>query len=76
MIPKRVIRIRKSMKDRQHDGQKKEKRTKVPTIILKTLYRKLKIEQLDQKIPQESQITKTILGVRKPKGQNRITNIV
>jgi len=38
-----MIRIRKSMKDRQHNGRKK--RTKGQTTIYKTLHRKVKIEQ-------------------------------
>jgi len=40
---KEVIRMHKSMKDRQHN-EKKRKRTKEQRTIYKTLHRKLKIE--------------------------------
>jgi len=38
---KEIIRIRKSKKDRQHNGQTKKEQT----MIYKTIHRKLKIEQ-------------------------------
>ena len=46
---KEVIRIRKSKKDRQHNGSKKDRHyiwpiEKVQTMIYKTLHRKLMIE--------------------------------
>jgi hypothetical protein len=41
-IPKGVIRIRKSKKDRQHNGQKKK--TKGQTMIYKALHITLKIK--------------------------------
>jgi hypothetical protein len=42
---KEVVRIRKSKKDIQHNGQKKkDKRTKGQTTIHKTLHTKLKVE--------------------------------
>jgi len=46
-IPKGVIRICQSKKDRQHNGQKKKK-PKAQTMINKPLHRKLKIKQHEQ----------------------------
>jgi hypothetical protein len=43
---KGIIRIRKSKKDRKHNGQMvKRKRTKGQTTICKKIHRKLKIKQ-------------------------------